>query len=712
MDWRKLTIGQKNLFAFGVVLVLLVIISTISYFGAGNIVRNASEVVCGNKLEAVLAQKEIDHLNWTANVNALLTDASVTTLNVETDDHKCGFGKWLYGESRQEAERMVPSISENLKAIEKPHRELHASAIAIDEVFKKADVTLPLKLLEIQNAHLKWAGKVRDSLLKKNKSLEGVQTDPTQCILGKWINSEQAKNAYQNGSADFKKIWDTLPHHHDELHKSAVKINLLLAASQETKAFALFADETLPILEQTLGKLEGLKEEATRDLEGMEKANKIYASQTIPSLREVQAIIHNIRAEVARNMMGDDVMLAAAGSTQFNVSILGLFAVAAGVFLAFLNNKKIVVILKRVSSQLGDGAEQLTLAAEKISSSSQTLADGASEQAASVEETSASLEEMSSMTQLNSDNARQADNLMKESRQIIHEAEESMSKLTASMEEISDASAETQKIVKTIDEIAFQTNLLALNAAVEAARAGAAGAGFAVVADEVRNLAMRAAEAAKNTAALISGTVQKVKAGSELVTETSGSFNKASQTFDKIGTLVSEIATASSDQSQGIAQVNTAVSQIDSVAQNNASAAEEAAGASEQLKAEAAMINDTVNELRLLVGGAGETFGMNLFISPLSVATPTDELFSEGKKDTAILCWEIKKCPEDRRENCPAYPDYGSKCWMVTGTNCGGTKQGSYHKKIANCKKCEVYALTFNSGRTKGKAAFFSERGF
>ena len=115
------------------------------------------------------------------------------------------------------------------------------------------------------------------------------------------------------------------------------------------------------------------------------------------------------------------------------------------------------------------------------------------------------------MTKQNADHANQANHLMSETSSVVSKANEFMSGLTTSMNDISKASEETSKIIKTIDEIAFQTNLLALNAAVEAARAGEAGAGFAVVADEVRNLAMRAADAARNTADLIESTVKKSK---------------------------------------------------------------------------------------------------------------------------------------------------------------------------------------------------------
>ena len=259
--------------------------------------------------------------------------------------------------------------------------------------------------------------------------------------------------------------------------------------------------------------------------------------------------------------------------------------------------------LKNVISTLNQSSEQVSSASGQISSASQSLAEGSSEQAASIEETSSSLEEMSSMTRQNADNASQADGLMKEANQVVAQANESMTQLTGSMQEITKASEETSKIIKTIDEIAFQTNLLALNAAVEAARAGEAGAGFAVVADEVRNLAMRAAESAKDTAALIEGTVKKVNDGSELVTRTNEAFTQVAGSTSKVGELIGEIAAASNEQAQGIEQVNTAVSEMDKVTQTNAANAEESASASEEMSAQSEQLKAMVNELLIMVGG-------------------------------------------------------------------------------------------------------------
>ena len=280
--------------------------------------------------------------------------------------------------------------------------------------------------------------------------------------------------------------------------------------------------------------------------------------------------------------------------------------------------------INQIAGSLAAAAEQVAAGSGQVSSASQHLAEGSSGQAASIEETSSSLEEMASMTKQNADNARQADNLMKEANQVVTKANDSMTDLTTSMEEISKASEETSKIIKTIDEIAFQTNLLALNAAVEAARAGEAGAGFAVVADEVRNLAMRAADAARNTADLIEGTVKKVNEGGELVSTTNEAFTEVAESSAKVGELVGEIAAASNEQADGIEQVNKAVVEMDKIVQQNAANAEESASASEEMNAQAEQMKGFVDDLVAVVGGntgSGEKASQTQVRAPKAVTT-------------------------------------------------------------------------------------------
>jgi methyl-accepting chemotaxis protein len=265
--------------------------------------------------------------------------------------------------------------------------------------------------------------------------------------------------------------------------------------------------------------------------------------------------------------------------------------------------RRISLPITKAAHELNDAAQQLASASSEVSGASQSLAEGASEQAAAVEETSSSLEEMSSMTKQNAGNAEHANKLMTETKHVVDRAKGSMTKLTLSMTEISKASEDTSKIIKTIDEIAFQTNLLALNAAVEAARAGEAGAGFAVVAEEVRNLAIRAAEAAKSTSGLIEGTVKKISEGSELVNTTNGDFLAVAQSAAKVAELVAEISAASSEQSTGIDQISQAVSEMDKVVQESAANAEETASAAEEMNAQAEQVKHIANSLLAVVGG-------------------------------------------------------------------------------------------------------------
>ena len=346
-----------------------------------------------------------------------------------------------------------------------------------------------------------------------------------------------------------------------------------------------------------------VRESLNKFMEFIEQSQKLYEKES-----ERVNLLNDAGKKImeAANVFLGQVDQSIAGQRRSAVTFISGIVLAGIILfwvLSFFLVRSITRPIHSVIEGLTESSEQVASGSGQISAASHQLAEGASEQAASIEETSASIEELSSMTKQNAEHAEQANKLMTESRQTITQTNQSMERLTASMREISRASEETQKIVKTIDEIAFQTNLLALNAAVEAARAGESGAGFAVVADEVRNLSKRAAEAARNTSILIETTVKTVHEGAGLVESTNSEFGRVLISTTKVEQLVGDIAAASREQAQGIEQVNNAVAEMDKVIQQNAANAEESASASQEMNGRAGEMKEFVEELAALVGG-------------------------------------------------------------------------------------------------------------
>lgn len=290
---------------------------------------------------------------------------------------------------------------------------------------------------------------------------------------------------------------------------------------------------------------------------------------------------------------------------QYNFLAMLIFAtiVVIAIIFAFISTRSIIKPILHITSSLAVSSSEVKNAANQVSNSSQSLAMDSSKQAAGQEEATSSLHEMSSMTSQTAENASQAKAFFEQANQLVRSGELAMNRMSVAIDDIQKSATETNKIVKTIDEIAFQTNLLALNAAVEAARAGESGKGFAVVAEEVRNLAMRAAEAAKNTSTMLEESVHNASNGVEIVSEVGSFLNSISETVSKTSELVIDINNACSQQAEGIKQVSMAISDIDSITQANATNSEESASAAEELTGQAEQLNSFAEELEKLIIG-------------------------------------------------------------------------------------------------------------
>ena len=252
------------------------------------------------------------------------------------------------------------------------------------------------------------------------------------------------------------------------------------------------------------------------------------------------------------------------------------------------------VAVNTTAGKLSEVVNNVVEAAHVVSSGAGQVSQGAGDLSGRVQEQSASLEQASAtMTRMNNavtENTHQAQQAALKAQSVRSQADEGASVMRQTIEAMSairESSHKISDIVSLIDGIAFQTNLLALNAAVEAARAGEHGRGFAVVAGEVRALAQKSADAAKDIKGLITDSVNRIEAGTQLADRSGEVLNAIAASVGDVTATINNIANASVEQAAGIHEVHQAVSSIERVTQENAALVEETTASAESMSEQA-----------------------------------------------------------------------------------------------------------------------------
>jgi methyl-accepting chemotaxis protein len=662
MQWKDLSIGKKLGMGFGVILLLLIVIGGFTFLEfkkINHLAHESEKMAQGNQF---ILLKEIDHLNWVSKLSDLVFKDSVHSVDLETDPHKCGFGKWLYGDEAKQMAVEHPEIGRLIEAIKEPHQRLHQSAIKITDTYVDFDPKLEALLSERWVDHLMWIKNLSQSILTGQKFTGGL--DHKACAFGKWYHDYKATDP---AFAELLKGWEQP---HAQLHASARKIVDWMGQGDLDGAREIYQQETIPTLERLNTQYDKTIGWLNASSKKRKEAQDLFHHETLPALSKTKMILDQINEIYFHEFQNaEDTMLKSIISSELTAGILTVVTIILGVTAAVFITKGIrnpiaegVEFAKALSNgeltkkldidqkdeigtlaralndmaasllemfrNISGGVETLSSSSTELSAISQQMSTGAEQTlgksnqvAAAAEEMSANMNGVAAASEQASTNVQMvaaateqmsatineiAGNTEK-GRVITGEAVSQAKKVSTRVADLGKAAMDVGKVTETINEISEQTNLLALNATIEAARAGEAGKGFAVVANEIKELAKQTAEATQDIRLKIEGiqgstdsTVTEIDQIEKVINEVNEIVGTIATAIEEQSASTKEIAGNVNQAAQGIQDVNENVVQSSTVSAGIAKDVVEVNQAASEIADGSVHVNTSASELSKL----------------------------------------------------------------------------------------------------------------
>jgi len=641
----KIKISTKLFIGLGVILAIVIAMGGGFYLSMKDVEQAKTEALQLSELNTFFSDRVVDHLKWVDGLSSGLFMQG-KEFKGKLDPSECNLGKWMLSFKPYSSE-----IAEPFKALDAPHKKLHATAQEIISNFKaghkeKAHAifvseTMPAVASVQENLNrmkdtLKKDVEIKDKQLKAaiNKAniitlvlaifvlsfgiiggtifVRGISNGITRPIekmkdaMKEIANGNLSKEVFVKGSDEIvqmaeefnkvvKSLKDTIAHAVKSALKVSVATNDVVSNAQK---LSMASQEEASATEETTSSMEEMAASITQVAKNTESL--------ATNVDETSATINEMAASIEQVGKSADNMAASVEETSATIEQM---------LMSIEQTARNTGSMTDAVSETSLTVENLLSSIEQISRNTESLKNMVTETSGTIEEMTRTVKEVAGringankLTQKTFAEAEEGGKAIYQSIESLQNIGKTTEKTMGIIQNLGKRSEEIGSIVEVIDEIADQTNLLALNAAIEAARAGDAGRGFAVVAEEIRKLAERSMEATKEIAGVIKQVQEEteiaIKATEETYREGKGGITLAGQSRDAFTEIIASMK-ESSDMIQEIAksasELNKAIEQTMKYVVDMNTSSEEVTGAVKEQASGAGNIRIILDKMNKMV---------------------------------------------------------------------------------------------------------------